>query len=97
MSNLISSVESWRPPVFKSFSPNSNLASAIFGHAFGVAVAFLMYDVVRSSMINDDDEATMSIHLRRFLSFLAAFFSGALAFFIMWFLFGLGYAKKSEL
>lgn len=97
METTLKSVTGWRPPVFKSFDESSNLASGIFGHAFGVAVAFLTYDVVKSWLHVEDDDAeeqTMPLSLRRFIQFLAAFIAGALAFFIMWFLFGLG--RKSS-
>lgn len=62
----------------------------LFGHAFGVGVAFLSYDVVKTWFESQEDDPT-SIHVKRFLAFLAAFVGGALAFFTMWFLFGLGY------
>lgn len=90
MTHTVQNVLGWRPPVFKSFNEHRNLASAIFGHAFGVGVAFVSYDVVKTWFESQEDNST-SIHVKRFLAFLAAFAGGVLAFFIMWFLFGLGY------
>lgn len=93
MTELIANVQEWRPPVFKSFNPTSSIASAIFGHAFGVAVAFLTYDIIQSAMVSEEE---MSVHLQRFIAFVGAFISGTLSFFIMWFLFGLGYTARSH-
>ena len=70
------------------------MASAIFGHAFGVAVAFVTYDLVKTWFLPDDDEKSMSVHTRRLIIFGTAFLSGVFAFFIMWLLFGLGYQNQ---
>jgi high-affinity nickel permease len=93
MSSVVQKVAAWRPPVFKAFSQTGTMISAIFGHAFGVAIAFLMYDVTKSLMLPKDKDG-MSESLRRLIAFVAAFLSSAFAFFVMWFLFGLGYKQS---
>ncbi len=91
---MTDTVLAWRPPIFKSFHASTNLLSAIFGHAFGVAVAFLTYDMMKEWLQpTDEEDPSLPLGLRRFILFVTAFLAGSISFCIMWFLFGLGYQR----
>lgn len=91
LDRAVDRVTTWRPPVFKQFTRQYSFLATIFGHALAVAVAALTLDLVKDMLVTDDDVPDLPRGLRRFIEFLAAFVAGALAFFVMWFVFGLGY------